>query len=310
MPFGLMLLVIISVLIVFGIAHQVLDRMRLSDKAVLLIIGGMIAGTLLPNIPITDNFSINIGGAIIPIALCVYLFVKAGTAEEKSRAIASTIIAATAVFLAGRLLPSEPQTTIMDPNYVYGILAGVTAYLFGRSRRSAFIAGVMGVILADIAQGVMNVIAGVPGPIRLGAAGIVDAVVISGLIAVILAEVTGEFREKLQGGTVHKDKHFRNAEFTSSLGTSGNKSVPVNERGGCPKHGSGQDGQPIGGMGKGRPDQRSGEGGQPEHRSGQDGQPIGGMDKERSHQGSGKKDNAGSDQNQVQAGDSGNEKKE
>ena len=102
---------------------------------------------------------------------------------------------------------------LIDPNYVYGIIAGVIAYLFGRSRRASFIAGIVGVLLADIAQGVINYMNNLPTPVRLGGAGAVDAVVISGFLAVLLAEIVGEIREKIQGGTEKKNMGYDKGEF-------------------------------------------------------------------------------------------------
>ena len=218
MPIGLTLLVVASILVLFGVGHQVLDRMRLNDKTALLFMAGIFVGGLLPDIKLGQGFSINIGGAIIPLILAVYLFVKAGTAKEKARSVLASLVAGAAIYLAGRLLPHEPEGMWFDPNYAYGIIAGVTAYLFGRSRRASFIAGIMGVLLADLAQGIENIIRGIPAPIRLGTAGAVDAVVISGFLAVLLAEVVGELRERLQGGTKKKHMRFDHAEFTSAMG--------------------------------------------------------------------------------------------
>jgi uncharacterized membrane protein len=228
MPLGLTLLVVVSILVLFGVGQRILDRMRLSDKAAILFLAAMFIGSLIPNIPLGRKFSINIGGAIVPFILVVYLFVKAGTSKEKWRAVVASLMTGVAIYLASRLLPSEPETMFVDPNYVYGILAGLIAYLFGRSRRTSFIAGVMGVILADLAQGVENIIRNINAPIRLGGAGIVDAVVISGLLAVILAEVIGEFRERLQGGTAKKNMRFDHAEFTSAIGVEDNKDARDN----------------------------------------------------------------------------------
>lgn len=201
MPLGLTLLAVASILVLFGVGHQVLDRMRLNDKAALLFMLGIFVGGVLPDISLGNRISVNLGGAVIPFILAVYLFVKAGTGKEKGRAVLASLIAGASIYLAGRLLPHEPESILFDPNYAYGVIAGITAYLFGRSRRASFIAGIMGVILADVAQGIENIIRGIPAPIRIGSAGAVDAVVISGFLAVLLAEVVGEVRERLQGGT-------------------------------------------------------------------------------------------------------------
>jgi len=54
------------------------------------------------------------------------------------------------------------------------------AWLLGRCRRSAFIAGVMGVLLADVISGVRLWLRGVNQTVRLGGAGALDAIVLAG----------------------------------------------------------------------------------------------------------------------------------
>lgn len=60
---GLTLLVIVAVLIYAGIAQRVLDRMRLTDREALLFIAAMALGNFLPEISITDNVAVNLGGS-------------------------------------------------------------------------------------------------------------------------------------------------------------------------------------------------------------------------------------------------------
>ncbi|MGF7399876.1 DUF1614 domain-containing protein [Thermoanaerobacterium thermosaccharolyticum] len=214
MPLAYIILSITGLFVLFGFAHRVLDRMKMTDTWALIIIIGMIIGTFLPAIPLGKKMSINIGGAIIPAAVAVYLFIKAERGAERRNALVSSILAGTVVFLAGRLLPSEPEAMFIEPNYVYGIVSGLIAYLFGRSRRCAFIAGVMGVILSDITQGLINIVLARPGTISVGGAGAFDTVVISMIVAVFFSEILGETREKIQGGTAKKNTE---PHLTSSL---------------------------------------------------------------------------------------------
>ena len=85
----------------------------------------------------------------------------------------------------------------MDPNLLYALAAGVIAWLLGRSRRGAFVCGVLGMLLADIATAVVNWSHGVDQQLVLGGAGIADAVVIAGVLAVLLAELVGEIVERI-----------------------------------------------------------------------------------------------------------------
>ena len=93
----------------------------------------------------------------------------------------------------------------MDFTYLYGLVAGVVAYLFGRSRRGAFVAGVLGAVIADIWSAAEVWAQGVSQPLRLGGAGAMDVIVISGIVAVLLAEFVGELLERMTRGT-HRDE--------------------------------------------------------------------------------------------------------
>ena len=82
MPLGLTLLVVATILVLFGVGQRMLDRMRLSDKTAVLFMVAIFIGSLIPDIPLGRDF-INIGGVVVPLIL-VYLFVKAGTGMEKA----------------------------------------------------------------------------------------------------------------------------------------------------------------------------------------------------------------------------------
>lgn len=196
MSLGLILLPIVSVLVLFGVAQRVLDRMQLSDRAALIIAAAIFFGSLVPDIRI-GRVAVNLGGAVVPLAVCVWLLIKTDTAREERRALIGSVLTAGAVFLIGRLLPADPERMAIDPNYLYGLAGGIVAYLLGRSRRAAFICGVLGVVLADIAQAVVTWSQGINQTLRLGAAGAMDTVVLSGLIAVLLAELVGEILERM-----------------------------------------------------------------------------------------------------------------
>lgn len=200
MSIGMVLLTAVAVLVFFGVAQRVLDKMHLSDRAALVLIAAMFFGTLLPTLPI-GPVRVSLGGAVIPAGICIYLLVKAGTWKERTRALIGAALTAGVVYvLTAYFLPDEPETIIIDPMYINGIVAGLLAYALGRSRRGAFICGVLGVLLADVAVAVSNAVKGIEQPLILGGAGVFDAAVISGLIGVLLAELIGEVTERLARG--------------------------------------------------------------------------------------------------------------
>ena len=199
MSAGLILLAIVSVLVLFGAAQRVLDRMQLTDRGALIMAAAIFFGGLAPDIRL-GRVAVNLGGAAAPLGVCVWLLIKTDTRKEFWRAIAGSVLTAGAVYALGRLLPAEPEDFFIDPNYLYGIAGGGVAYILGRSRRAAFICGVMGVLLADTAVALVNWRSGIETTLVLGGAGAMDTVVISGLLAVLLAELAGELIERASRG--------------------------------------------------------------------------------------------------------------
>lgn len=220
---GLTTLVIVAVLIYVGVAQRVLDRLRLTDREALLFIAAMAVGNFI-EIPITANVAVNIGGAVVPGILAVYLFVKAGTAKEKTRAIIATIVATAVIYAVNKLVPATPLFPLpIDPMYFYAILAAAAGYIAGRSRRSAFIAGVLSMILIDVISRLEVAYIGGDSSVTIGGAGLFDGVVIVGILAVALAEIFGESLERIQGGP----KKHESRSLTKGLSSPGSKVVKL-----------------------------------------------------------------------------------
>lgn len=201
MPIGVITLIVVGILIYFGIAERVLDRLQLSDRAALLLVGAIVLGSLV-DIPLAAHppLSANLGGFVVPVGIAGWLLYKADTARERLRAVLTALVVLVVVYLLNLWMPPEPRFMWAEPHYIYGIAAGLTAYLAGRSRRSAFFGAVVGLSLADIVQWVQNAYAGRDATVALGGAGAFDGTVLAALLAVLLAEIVGETRELAQGG--------------------------------------------------------------------------------------------------------------
>lgn len=196
MSFGTLLLMIAAILVLCGLLQRVLDRMYLTDRQALLLIGLMLVGTFLPGIRLGD-VTVHVGGALIPLGVCVYLLIRADTARERWRSIIGSIITAILVYLLSILLPSEAEQMWVEPLWLYGLCGGIVAWLIGRSRRAAFICGVVGLLLADAASFIVAKLQGYTVELHLGGGGIADAGIISGVIAVLLCETVGELLERM-----------------------------------------------------------------------------------------------------------------
>ncbi|MGB9868154.1 MAG: DUF1614 domain-containing protein [Bacillota bacterium] len=213
MPAGTIALLVVAILVYFGLAQRVLDRLKLTDRAALGFIAAILAGSFLnvTLVRVPAELRVNVGGGLVPVALAAYLVGTADEREEKVRGSVAALVAGIAVYLAAKLIPAEEQLMAIDPMYVFSAVAGVVGYLAGRSRRSSFIAGTVGIIIADLFHYAELLIRRIPGRTWIGGAGAFDAVVIAGLLAVALSELVGETRERLQGGTA-KVPRWRSGE--------------------------------------------------------------------------------------------------
>lgn len=207
LPFSVTLLSLLTLLVYLGFGQRVLDRMRLNSSTALLILGLMIIGHFLPTVPLGANLALNLG-ALVPLGVVLYLLLTTSS-QEQQRALLISALTALFIVLSDKVLPPDPG--LLDPVFSGGIFAGILAYLWGRSRRSAFIAAILGVLIADLVALVQLRTEQVPQKIILGAGGLFSSLVISPFLAVIIAEVIGEILEYLhnkaklgQGGDDHE----------------------------------------------------------------------------------------------------------
>lgn len=198
LPVGQIILLLLALAVFLGWTHRALDRMRLTDTMALVLLAIMFAGAFLPPIPL-GPVRLGIGGFFVPVGVAVYLLVTADEAHEKRRGIVAAVLAGAIVYALDKLLPPDPGLAgpiDLDPLWTPAIVAGVVGYLSGRSRRASFIAGVLGLVLADVFTGIANAVRNIPGAFAsIGTGGVFDGVVLAGVLAVLLAEVVGESRE-------------------------------------------------------------------------------------------------------------------
>lgn len=178
-------------MIFLGLGQRVLDRMKLKDSTALIILALMIGGHFLPTVPAGPRLALNLG-ALVLVGIALYLLLTTSAAEQK-RALAVSVATAVFLLLSDKLLPPDPG--LLDPVFSAGLFAGLLAYFWGRSRRSAFIAGILGIFLADLAALLQLWLQKIHQRVILGSGGLFSSAVISPLLAVFIAEIIGETRE-------------------------------------------------------------------------------------------------------------------
>jgi uncharacterized membrane protein len=217
MPIGVILLIVVEILIFLGFAERMIARMGLSKEMLLLFFGAMIVGSFI-DIPLRRSplISINVGGAIVPIILAVFILRRIDSKDKFVKVIFSVLVTGFTIFALTQLYQFEEGQTIIDTNYLFPIVAGVVAYLTGRFRRVAFVGGTLGFLIYDLLHLIQVSARGIPASVQIGGAGIFDSIVISGLLAVLLAEIVGETREEIAGRTGDKNTSMEAGELGAS----------------------------------------------------------------------------------------------
>jgi uncharacterized membrane protein len=209
--FGLVLLFVFA-LVELQIIEVAYQKLGISYRSVISLLLLTIVGSYI-NIPITSNaagqliqdqeifvngipyivphavqvgrtvIAVNLGGALIPALLSLYLIVRTRAAIQ---AMAVTLVVSIVVYHFARPIPGVGITV---PGLIPGVLAAVLAVLIDRRRSAAvaYVGGAMGCLLgADIFN--LGIVSQMHAPMAsIGGAGTFDGVFTSGIIAVLLA---------------------------------------------------------------------------------------------------------------------------
>ena len=231
MSTSLWILTILILLIMFGAGQRILDQMRLNDKQALLTLLAICIGLLIPPIYIGKYFCFSIGGFLVPAIVCIYMLVSSGR-RDRLRALIGTFLVAGIIYGLEWLMPAKtPEDIVIDPMFVYGIVAGIIAYTLGRSRRNALVCSVFGVSLAMIIQFVINLSSGALTVLGLGVGGSFGTMIISSIIAVGLCEFLGRAFEEAcpdENKKVYNyETHTYDSEKNGRLNSDGTRAVVV-----------------------------------------------------------------------------------
>ena len=146
---------------------------------------------------------------MIPFGICVYLLISCGWSRDLLRAIVGTILVAGFCLLVEWVRPADPEEMIVDPMFIYGIIAGIVAYTLGRSRRNAFVSACLGISLAMVIQFIINQSSGLSSTVLgLGVGGAFGTLVVSIVISVALAEFLGRSFECASENQKGEEKEF------------------------------------------------------------------------------------------------------
>ncbi|GHV00852.1 hypothetical protein FACS1894211_09240 [Clostridia bacterium] len=189
------LLGLLAILIVVGVLSTVLSAMRMPKWAAILFVLAVLGGSIAPAIWIGQSFAFSIGGWLVPFIFAVVLLFAAGFNREMANMWLASFITGAAVFTLRYFIPIQTMALQIVAAALIGLIAGALSYLIGRSRRGAFVSAVYGVTFGELAVFIVNLIMGRAPVLALGVGGMLDAIVIASLAAVLLAHFMGELNE-------------------------------------------------------------------------------------------------------------------
>jgi hypothetical protein len=150
MPLGLNLLMVMGTLVIFGATSGMLRHIQIPRWLTLTFIAAAFSGALIPPIPLSDSFLFNLGGAGVPIAFSIYLFIRLKGMRAKSWLLFSCVVTAAGVFVLNRLVIQQTDINFTEPMYISAIFAAVLANVLCKNLKGILICAVSGVLLAGL----------------------------------------------------------------------------------------------------------------------------------------------------------------
>jgi len=135
----------------------------------------------MPEVGTKQIIAINLGGAIIPLLLCIYLLPKAPTVPTLFAILISIVVC----FKISKVIPGMG---VVIPSLIPPIVAVLLAYIFspGNKIPVAYISGVLGVLIgADLLH--LPSLGNYPGVMSIGGAGVYDGIFLVGIFSALLA---------------------------------------------------------------------------------------------------------------------------
>jgi uncharacterized membrane protein len=191
---GLAVLLAVAIALVeLGILSHAYEKMGVGRRYVYLVLFLSLAGSyvnipihyIVPRVPEWPGtvLAVNVGGAIIPTVLSIYLLVK--NSLYVRAAVGVIIVSAVVHMLAWQVVGKG----IVVPTFAPPVIAAAVALLLSRESAAplAYISGTLGTLIgADLLN--LDKLSGLGAPVAsIGGAGTFDGVFLTGIIAVLLA---------------------------------------------------------------------------------------------------------------------------
>ena len=208
-PFLFIILVILAipVLLAFGFFHVLrlgFENLGFPPEMVLLTLALMLVGSFV-NIPLgkrklvevteshffglfrrkrllVQGLSVNVGGALIPLAIAGFLLFRVPLEETLIATLLMTLVA----WKLSRVVPGKG---IVLPVLIPPLFAALFAFILapGEAALIAFVSGTLGVLIGADLLRLPQVMKGEVGMMSIGGAGVFDGIFLVGIVAALLA---------------------------------------------------------------------------------------------------------------------------
>ncbi|MFO7273358.1 MAG: hypothetical protein DIU55_000665 [Bacillota bacterium] len=193
MPVGPILIVVLAVLAAAGFLKGPLRRIGLSERAALLILAVMLAGSAV-ELPLAPRLTLNLGAGLVPLVLSLYLLRGVRRWWEPVAAVGGAATGAASLALISLYFPPGLATELnlfyLDAQYLYAAVAGTLGCVIGYTRPASFAAAVWGSLAADVYHYLRHSAAGHADIVhRMGGGGFHGTALVAGVLALALSEL-------------------------------------------------------------------------------------------------------------------------
>lgn len=150
MPLGLDLLLVMGTLVIFGATKKLLKNMQVPRWLVLVFIAAALIGSFIAPIQLTDNFLFSIGGALVPLAFCTYLFITIRGSRRKVWTLCAAVLTAVGIFVLNRLVIQETDIAFIEPMYFSAFFAALVANILCKNIKSVLTCAISGTLFSGL----------------------------------------------------------------------------------------------------------------------------------------------------------------
>ena len=177
----ILLLPVLFFLLQMKLVGHALVKLGINPTIATFIFLLSLVGSLI-NIPLLSgkqNIAINVGGAIIPLLLCIYLFPKVPIFKTVIAVIISALV-------MNKLAHPVAMVGVTIPMFIPPLVAVLLGFIFSPRNPTpvAYIAGVLGVLIGADLMNLSNVTGA--GVMSIGGAGVFDGIFLVGIISALI----------------------------------------------------------------------------------------------------------------------------